>query len=114
MDLSATETKGNVLIKNAAELLNYSKTEEDAMEKAVKEIAAVGVNVVVAQTTVRRGGAHPPPRPPAHPSTPHPPTHQLAPQRLPLFRSLYTCTYICIHCFVLHPPRGPRDAAREF
>ena len=75
VDLSATETKGNVLIKNAAELLNYSKTEEDAMEKAVKEIAAVGVNVVVAQTTVRRGGAHPTPARPTHPPPTHPPTN---------------------------------------
>ena len=52
VDLSSTETKGNVLIKNATDLINYSKTEEDAMEKAVSEIASVGVNVVVAQTTV--------------------------------------------------------------
>ncbi len=52
VDLSSTETKGNVLIKNATDLINYSKTEEDAMAKAVSEIASVGVNVVVAQTTV--------------------------------------------------------------
>eukprot|EP00291_Cryptomonas_curvata_P011808 CAMPEP_0172188030 /NCGR_PEP_ID=MMETSP1050-20130122/21678_1 /TAXON_ID=233186 /ORGANISM="Cryptomonas curvata, Strain CCAP979/52" /LENGTH=534 /DNA_ID=CAMNT_0012862441 /DNA_START=9 /DNA_END=1610 /DNA_ORIENTATION=- len=58
VDLSSTETKGNVLIKNATDLINYSKTEEDAMEKAVSEISSVGVNVVVAQTTVSEMALH--------------------------------------------------------
>ena len=43
MDLSASETKGNVLIKSATELLNYSKTEEEAMGKAVSEIAVLSL-----------------------------------------------------------------------
>jgi len=58
VDLSATETKGNVLIKNADELMNYSKSEEEAMEKCVQEIADTGVNVVVAQSVVSEMAMH--------------------------------------------------------
>jgi T-complex protein 1 subunit theta len=32
-DASATETKGTVLMKNAQDLLNYSKSEEESMNK---------------------------------------------------------------------------------
>eukprot|EP00057_Strongylocentrotus_purpuratus_P012920 XP_011667394.1 PREDICTED: T-complex protein 1 subunit theta [Strongylocentrotus purpuratus] len=42
-----TETKGTVLIKSAAELMNYSKGEEDALETQIKGIADTGVTVVV-------------------------------------------------------------------
>uniref|UniRef100_A0A6T8JWW1 CCT-theta n=1 Tax=Hemiselmis andersenii TaxID=464988 RepID=A0A6T8JWW1_HEMAN len=58
VDLSATETKGNVLIKNADELMNYSKSEEESMGKIVKEIADTGVNVLVAQTTISEMAMH--------------------------------------------------------
>ena len=58
VDLSATETKGNVLIKNAEELMNYSKSEEDAMEKCVQEIADTGVNVLIAQSVVSEMAMH--------------------------------------------------------
>ncbi|EKX45203.1 cytosolic chaperonin protein, theta subunit [Guillardia theta CCMP2712] len=58
VDLSATETKGNVLIKNAEELMNYSKSEEEAIEKIVQEIAATGVNVLVAQSTISEMSLH--------------------------------------------------------
>ena len=37
-----SESKSTVLIKNAEELLNYSKSEEEAMEKAIKEIVDSG------------------------------------------------------------------------
>jgi len=47
VDLPKTETTGTVLIDKADELVNYSKTEEALMEKAVKELADAGVNVVV-------------------------------------------------------------------
>uniref|UniRef100_A0AAY5L569 T-complex protein 1 subunit theta n=1 Tax=Esox lucius TaxID=8010 RepID=A0AAY5L569_ESOLU len=40
-------TSGTVLIKNADELLNFSKGEEDMMEAQVKAISEAGVNVVV-------------------------------------------------------------------
>lgn len=33
LDATSTETKGTVLINNAEELLNYSASEEDSMEK---------------------------------------------------------------------------------
>jgi len=46
-DMLATETKGTVLIKNAAELKNFSKGEENLMESQIKAIADSGVNVVV-------------------------------------------------------------------
>lgn len=39
--------QGTVLIKNAEELLSFSKGEEDMMEAQVKAIAEAGVNVVV-------------------------------------------------------------------
>jgi len=58
VDLSATEGKGNVLIKNAEELMNYSKSEEEAMAKAVKELADTGVNVVVAQNAISEMAMH--------------------------------------------------------
>uniref|UniRef100_A0A8B9HPF3 T-complex protein 1 subunit theta n=1 Tax=Astyanax mexicanus TaxID=7994 RepID=A0A8B9HPF3_ASTMX len=46
-DCMVTETKGTVLIKNAEELMNFSKGEEDLMEAQVKAIADAGANVVV-------------------------------------------------------------------
>ena len=58
VDLSSTETKGNVLIKNADELMNYAKSEEESMEKCVKEISATGVNVVVAQSSISEMAMH--------------------------------------------------------
>lgn len=52
VDLPKTETSGTVLIDKAEELLNYSKTEETLMEKAVKELVDAGVNVVVSGSAV--------------------------------------------------------------
>lgn len=46
-DSSQTETKGTVLIKSAAELLNYSRGEENLLEQQIKAIADAGVTVVV-------------------------------------------------------------------
>ena len=42
-----TETKGTVLITNADELINFSKSEEESMEKLVKPLAESGVTCVV-------------------------------------------------------------------
>jgi len=47
-DMLNTETKGTVLIKNAEELKNFSKGEENLMESHVKAIVDTGVNVIVA------------------------------------------------------------------
>ncbi|XP_059824092.1 T-complex protein 1 subunit theta [Hypanus sabinus] len=46
-DCMVTETKGTVLLKNAAELMTFSKGEEDLMEVQVKAIADAGANVIV-------------------------------------------------------------------
>jgi len=48
MDVASTETKGTVMIKNADELKNFSRGEEDLLEKQIKAIAETGVKVVVA------------------------------------------------------------------
>lgn len=47
LDSMATETKGTVLIKNADELVNFSKGEEDLLESQIKAIAETGCNVIV-------------------------------------------------------------------
>lgn len=47
LDPQQSETKGTVLIKNADELLNYTKSEEEHAEKLVKAIADAGVNLIV-------------------------------------------------------------------
>lgn len=39
--------QGTVLIKNAEELMNFSKGEENLMEAQVKAIADAGANVIV-------------------------------------------------------------------
>jgi chaperonin GroEL (HSP60 family) len=44
-DTSGPETKGTVLIHNAAELESYAKTEETRMEEIVKGVADAGVKV---------------------------------------------------------------------
>ncbi|XP_064413210.1 T-complex protein 1 subunit theta isoform X2 [Latimeria chalumnae] len=46
-DSMATETKGTVLIKNAEELMNFSKGEENLLEIQVKSIADTGANLIV-------------------------------------------------------------------
>lgn len=48
LDPQESDTKGTVLIKNAGELLNYTKSEENHAENIVKQIAEAGINVVVA------------------------------------------------------------------
>lgn len=47
LDIEATDTKGTVLIENSEHLKSYNKSEEDAMELIVKEIAESGANVCV-------------------------------------------------------------------
>ncbi|XP_071443941.1 T-complex protein 1 subunit theta [Hetaerina americana] len=48
VDIMQTETKGTVLIKSAAELLDFSRGEESGLENQVKAIADAGADVVVA------------------------------------------------------------------
>jgi len=48
LDASQTDTKGNILINNADELLNYNKSEEEQLEKSIKAVVDSGANVVIA------------------------------------------------------------------
>jgi T-complex protein 1 subunit theta len=47
LDSATTETKGTVLLKSAEELKAYNDSEEVALEKVIKEIAAAGCNMLV-------------------------------------------------------------------
>lgn len=47
LDIATTETKGTVLIKNADELKNFSKGEEDLLEKQIKSIVDTGCKLIV-------------------------------------------------------------------
>lgn len=47
VDSTATETKGTVLIHNAEELENYSKTEEAKVHDLIKSVAHSGAKVIV-------------------------------------------------------------------
>ncbi|KAL4512322.1 hypothetical protein ABPG72_005324 [Tetrahymena utriculariae] len=48
LDTQQAETKGTVLIQNAKELLNYTKSEESHAESIVKKIADSGINLIIA------------------------------------------------------------------
>lgn len=48
IDISTTETKGTVLLHNAQEMLDFSHGEEQQLDDMCREIAALGVRVVVA------------------------------------------------------------------
>lgn len=58
IDISQTETKGTVLLKNSKELLNFTKGEEHQMEGAIKELHDSGLRVVIAGTTVGELAMH--------------------------------------------------------
>ncbi|PWN54039.1 T-complex protein 1 [Violaceomyces palustris] len=58
MDISQTETKGTVLLHNAEELSNFTRGEEQQLEKIFKEIADSGIKVVVTQSTVGELALH--------------------------------------------------------
>jgi len=58
IEVASTETKGTVLIRTADELLNYNKTEERALERAVAEIAAAGVGLVVSNGSISEMARH--------------------------------------------------------
>ncbi|KAF2164674.1 hypothetical protein M409DRAFT_67787 [Zasmidium cellare ATCC 36951] len=58
IDISQTETKGTVLIKNSKELLNFTKGEEQQMENTIKELHDSGLRVVVAGATVGELALH--------------------------------------------------------
>jgi len=58
LDIAQTETKGTVLIKNADEMLNFTRGEEKHLEKIFKEIADAGVKVIVAGSSVGELALH--------------------------------------------------------
>jgi len=58
IDVAKTETKDTILIKNADELLNYSKSEEKHMEELIRKIAESGVNVVVSGGAIGEMAMH--------------------------------------------------------
>ncbi|KOS16996.1 putative T-complex protein 1 subunit theta [Escovopsis weberi] len=47
IDTSQTETKGTVLLKNAKEMMDFTKGEEAQLEKAIKELHDSGLRVAV-------------------------------------------------------------------
>eukprot|EP00744_Colponema_vietnamica_P000774 GILI01001344.1.p1 GENE.GILI01001344.1~~GILI01001344.1.p1 ORF type:complete len:541 (-),score=183.02 GILI01001344.1:137-1759(-) len=54
----STETKGTVLLHSAAELMSFTKGEEDSMEKTIKSIADAGVNVAVVGGSISEIAMH--------------------------------------------------------
>lgn len=58
IDVALTETKGTVLIKNANDMLNFSKGEENRLEASIKELADAGVKVVVSGSTIGELALH--------------------------------------------------------
>ncbi|TBU56278.1 T-complex protein 1 [Dichomitus squalens] len=58
LDIAQTETKGTVLLKNAEEMLNFTRGEEKQLEKMFQEIADSGVKVIVAGSAVGELAMH--------------------------------------------------------
>jgi T-complex protein 1 subunit theta len=58
IDISQTETKGTVLLKNAKEMLDFTTGEENQLETAIQELYDSGVRVVVAGATVGELALH--------------------------------------------------------
>lgn len=58
IDVALTETKGTVLIKNATDMLNFSKGEESALEASIKQLADAGVKVVVSGSSIGELALH--------------------------------------------------------
>jgi T-complex protein 1 subunit theta len=58
IEMQQGETKGTVLLHNAAELLGYTKGEEDKFEGFIKKLAEAGVSVVVCQGSMSELAIH--------------------------------------------------------
>ena len=58
IEAAATEAKGTVLITNAEELLNYSKSEEKAMDDMIRGIKESGANVVISGGSISEMAMH--------------------------------------------------------
>ena len=58
IDISQTETKGTVLLKNAKEMLDFTTGEENQLETVIQEIYDSGIRVVIAGATVGELALH--------------------------------------------------------
>ena len=58
IDISQTETKGTVLLKNAREMLDFTKGEETQLEGMVKELYDSGLRAIIAGSTVGELALH--------------------------------------------------------
>jgi T-complex protein 1 subunit theta len=58
IETTQAETKDTVLFKNADELLNYTRSEEDHLEKVIKDIVDSGVRAVIAGGSVSDMAIH--------------------------------------------------------
>ena len=58
LEMNQGETKGTVLLTNADELQNYTKSEENQFENFIKGLAEAGVNVVVASGSISETALH--------------------------------------------------------
>lgn len=58
IEMQQGETKGTVLLKNAEDLLNYTKGEEAAFENFVKGLAEAGIKVVVGSGSMSELAIH--------------------------------------------------------
>jgi T-complex protein 1 subunit theta len=58
IEMQQGETKGTIMLKNAEELMNYTKGEEEAFEKFIKALAEAGVNVVIGTGSISEMALH--------------------------------------------------------
>ena len=58
IEMQQGETKGTVLLKNAEDLLNYTKGEESQFEKFIQGLAEAGVNVVIGSGSISELALH--------------------------------------------------------
>lgn len=58
IDVPKTETKDTVLLQSAEDLLNYAKSEERAIEEAIRKISETGAKVVIAGASIGEMALH--------------------------------------------------------
>eukprot|EP01084_Bolivina_argentea_P138234 243409_1 len=58
LDSTQTETKGTVLLHDAKELLNYNQSEEDFIHNIIKQLADMGVGVIIVGEKISEMAIH--------------------------------------------------------